>query len=58
MILGELYTQFATEVEANTTTADELHQLRITGKRLRYAVEVFAGCYGPPLRETLYPAVE
>ncbi|HET6574521.1 MAG TPA: CHAD domain-containing protein [Fimbriiglobus sp.] len=57
-ILGELYAQFATEVEANPTTPDELHQLRITGKRLRYAVEVFAACYGPPLRETLYPAVE
>jgi CHAD domain-containing protein len=57
-VLGELFAEFKTEVEANPATPDELHQLRITGKRLRYAVEVFAGCYGPPLRETLYPAVE
>jgi CHAD domain-containing protein len=57
-VLGELFAEFSAEVEANPTTPDELHQLRITGKRLRYAVEVFAGCYGPPLRETLYPAVE
>jgi CHAD domain-containing protein len=57
-VLGELFAEFSAEVEASPATPDELHQLRIVGKRLRYAVEVFAGCYGPPLRETLYPAVE
>ena len=35
-----------------------LHQVRIRGKRLRYAMEVFAGCFAPPFREELYPAVE
>src|SRR5262245_43083765 len=35
-----------------------LHQVRITGKRLRYAMEVFADCFAPPFREELYPAVE
>jgi CHAD domain-containing protein len=35
-----------------------LHQVRIIGKRLRYAMEVFADCFAPPFREEMYPAVE
>jgi CHAD domain-containing protein len=35
-----------------------LHQVRIIGKRLRYALEVFADCFAAPLRATVYPAVE
>lgn len=35
-----------------------LHQVRILGKRLRYAMEIFADCFGPAFREELYPAVE
>src|SRR5262249_17462802 len=35
-----------------------LHQVRIAGKRLRYAMEVFAGCFTRPFRDVLYPAVE
>ncbi len=35
-----------------------LHQVRIAGKRLRYAMEVFAPCFGPAFKEELYPAVE
>jgi CHAD domain-containing protein len=37
---------------------DQLHQVRIAGKRLRYALEVFAEGFGPELRESLYPQVE
>jgi CHAD domain-containing protein len=36
----------------------QLHQVRIAGKRLRYGLEVFAGCFGPPMREVAYPLVE
>jgi CHAD domain-containing protein len=57
-VLGELFAEFAAEVEAGPRTATELHQLRITAKRVRYAMEVFAGCFGPPFRDALYPAVE
>lgn len=35
-----------------------LHQIRISGKRLRYAMEVFADCFAPKFREDLYPAIE
>jgi CHAD domain-containing protein len=37
---------------------DNLHQVRIAGKRLRYAMEIFAYCYPPALREVHYLAVE
>ena len=35
-----------------------LHQARIEGKRLRYAMEIFVACFPPAFRERLYPAVE
>jgi CHAD domain-containing protein len=35
-----------------------LHRVRIAGKRLRYAMEVFADCFDVPFREELYPLVE
>jgi CHAD domain-containing protein len=36
----------------------QLHQVRIAGKRLRYAMEVFADCFPPPFKGELYPRVE
>ncbi len=35
-----------------------LHQVRIAGKRLRYAMEVFADCFSLSFRDELYPRVE
>jgi CHAD domain-containing protein len=35
-----------------------LHQVRIIGKRLRYALEIFAVCFAPSSRESVYTAVE
>ncbi len=37
---------------------DHLHQVRIAGKRLRYAMEVFAHCFDSAFRETMYAQVE
>jgi CHAD domain-containing protein len=37
---------------------DHLHEVRIVGKRLRYAMEIFADCFAPAFREQLYPCVE
>jgi CHAD domain-containing protein len=37
---------------------EHLHQVRIAGKRLRYAMEVFADCFEPAFRERLYPMIE
>jgi CHAD domain-containing protein len=38
--------------------ADNLHKVRIAGKKLRYAMEILAGCFLPDFREKLYPVVE
>lgn len=35
-----------------------LHQVRIAGKRLRYGLEVFAGCFPAKLRDEVYPYIE
>ena len=32
--------------------------MRIAGKRLRYAMEVFANCFEPAFKDELYPTVE
>src|SRR5262249_20264097 len=40
------------------TDADNLHKVRIAGKKLRYAMEILAGCFLPEFREKLYPSVE
>jgi CHAD domain-containing protein len=37
---------------------EHLHRVRILGKRLRYAMEIFSSCYEAPFREVYYPAVE
>jgi len=35
-----------------------LHQVRIAGKRLRYAMEIFADCFPSSFKEELYPQIE
>src|SRR5262249_193985 len=45
-------------VDRNLEDYEHLHQVRILGKRLRYAMEVFADCFAAAFREQLYPAVE
>jgi CHAD domain-containing protein len=56
--LGGLLDEFARAADANPSDPHDLHRLRILAKRVRYAMELFAGCFAPPLREALYPAVE
>lgn len=56
--LGTLLRELTAEAEADPTAPADLHALRITAKRLRYAIEIFAGCFPPFLKETVYPVVE
>jgi CHAD domain-containing protein len=42
----------------NLDDASALHQFRIQGKHLRYAMEVFAGAFRPGFRKNIYPLVE
>lgn len=37
---------------------EKLHQFRVSGKHLRYAMEVFAGAFRRNFRDELYPQVE
>ncbi len=42
----------------NQPSLDQLHVLRIAGKRLRYSIEIFHGACSPSLKNELYPLVE
>ncbi|HEV3384652.1 MAG TPA: CHAD domain-containing protein [Gemmata sp.] len=55
---GELLRLLTVAAEENPKTPPELHRLRILGKRVRYALEIFADCFPDTFRETVYPAVE
>jgi len=39
-------------------TMDQLHELRIAGKRLRYSIELFHSAFPPSLSSKVYPQVE
>jgi CHAD domain-containing protein len=56
--LGRLFKEFNAAIAANPTTPDALHALRIGGKRLRYAIEIFGECFPPAIRDVLYPTIE
>ncbi len=45
-------------VRLDLTNYAHLHDIRIVGKRLRYAMEVFGDCFAPAFKAELYPAVE
>jgi CHAD domain-containing protein len=53
-LLGELERSAAGDLQDDA----QLHQVRIAGKRLRYAMEVFIACYPPFFAGELYPRVE
>lgn len=56
--LPALLLEFNQAVAGDLDEYEQLHQVRIIGKRLRYAMEVFATCFPPEFREAYYPAVE
>jgi CHAD domain-containing protein len=49
---------FAALPTADPTDELALHQVRIRGKKLRYAMESLAGAFPDPFRTTLYPVLE
>ncbi len=57
-LVGELIQDLEKAAARNLERYDRLHQVRILGKRLRYAMEVVESCFDPPFREEYYPAVE
>ncbi len=57
-VLGRRLREFRAAGEADLTSVERLHELRIAGKRLRYSMEVFAACYPASFRSELYATVE
>lgn len=57
-ILPGLFAELTDAANDDLDNAHRLHQLRMAGKRLRYALELFVDCYGPDVREQLVPEVE
>jgi CHAD domain-containing protein len=53
-----LFVEFAQAISGRVTSFEQLHRIRILGKRLRYAMEIFADCFAPAFREKIYPEVE
>lgn len=56
--LHDLVAEVDAAAERDLEAYENLHQVRIQGKRLRYAMEVFACCFDSAFRTRIYPAVE
>jgi CHAD domain-containing protein len=57
-LLQELIGQLDTAAREDMHDYAHLHSVRILGKRLRYAMEIFGSCYGTEFHEEMYPGVE
>ncbi len=57
-VLTNLLRELDRAVARDLADYGNLHQVRIAGKRLRYAMEVFAPCFGDEFRQRHYVAVE
>jgi CHAD domain-containing protein len=55
--LTQLLHDLETAAEGDLSVYEALHQVRILGKRLRYAMEVFESCFAAPFRDEYYAAV-
>jgi CHAD domain-containing protein len=51
------YYPFTQIADLKDHTPQELHQLRIAGKRLRYSLEIFHGIFPDDMREEIYPQI-
>ena len=58
MDLRPLAVEFFAAAAADLNCTLALHEFRIAGKKLRYAMEVFASAFGPQFREELYSIIE
>ncbi len=58
MRLIELVEDLQKAASRNLSNFTQLHRVRIAGKRLRYAMEIFGGCFPPVFRDQMYPKIE
>jgi CHAD domain-containing protein len=57
VVVGELLRDLESAAAADLQSYEALHQLRILGKKLRYAMELFESCFASEFRERFYPAI-
>src|SRR5262249_6962446 len=57
-LLRDLIQELSWAASRNLDDYEHLHQVRILGKQLRYAMEVFESCFSREFRAELYPRVE
>jgi CHAD domain-containing protein len=57
-VLAELLADLEQKATGDLTDYPHLHQVRIAGKRLRYAMEVFASCFDDSFGDKIYPQIE
>jgi CHAD domain-containing protein len=57
-LLSSLLHRLEEAADGDLSDFSHLHQVRIAGKRLRYAMEVFGNGFPPEFRESAYPHVE
>lgn len=55
--LPELLRELEAAARADLQSYEALHQVRILGKKLRYAMEIFECCFASEFRQRYYPAV-
>ena len=55
--LAQLLRELEAAASADLQQYEALHQVRILGKQLRYAMEIFASCFAGDFRHRYYPAV-
>jgi len=56
--LRPLMRRFFATADRKLRTAEEIHALRIEGKKLRYAMEIFSAVFPPRMRARCYDALE
>jgi len=55
--LTQLLSELETAARADLQSYEALHQVRILGKQLRYAMEIFESCFASEFRQRYYPEV-
>lgn len=58
IVVPQMVQTFNTVATEDLTNPEKLHQLRIAGKQLRYALELFADALGPDVHDRIMPAIE
>ncbi|MBI1830965.1 MAG: CHAD domain-containing protein [Planctomycetes bacterium] len=56
-MLATLVRELESAARADLQPFEALHRVRILGKQLRYAMEIFASCYAGEFRNDYYPAI-